>query len=203
MDAPSSSLELRHAATDRVSAVVVPARRLLAIEGTGPPTASGYEMAALALRGASLALAASVVRAGHPAPPRPAAEALWWPNSDVAPDELVPTFHDRRRWRWAQLLAVPEQATEAQAAEAIDSVRRSAGRPRALIALRELTEGWAVQILALGGTAAESAAYAQLVAHLEDGHLSAAGPVHVIHLTAPDLVPIERRRSIVRVPARQ
>lgn len=200
MEQASSSLELRHAATERISEVVVPRRRLFAIDGLGPPEASGFELASRALRSAAAAVGGAMARAGVVPPPRAAYEALWWPGPDVPPEALVETFADRRRWYWEQLLAVPEAATDAQAEAAIDLARRGAGRERALIRLVELTEGLSAQLLAIGGPASEAEALGRLLEHAANAGHAPRGRIHVIQLTSPDLVPIDRRRVIVRIP---
>lgn len=200
MEQVSSSLELRHAATGNVSVVVVPPRRLFSMSGVGSPQSSGYEVASRALRAAVHAVGTSLVRAGLAPPPRAAAEALWTPSAEIPADELIPSFADRRRWYWEQILAVPEAASDGQAQEAIDMVRRGAGRERPLIRVIELTEGPAAQLLALGGPTSEAAALRVLLEHAASLGQAPAGRVHLIHLTAPDLVPLDRRRTIVRIP---
>lgn len=199
MEYASSSLDLRHAATGRISSVVVPPRRLFAIAGLGAPEASGYELATRALMGASVAIRTALSGRGLAAPPRPASEALWWPGQDVAPDEIVSSFADRRRWHWEQMVVVPDAASDDQARDAIEAVRRDAGRAQPLVRLVEFTEGAAAQLLALGGAASEADALARLLEHVASLGREPAGRVHLIHLTPPDLVPLERRRVIVRL----
>lgn len=200
MEQLSSSLDLRHAATGRVGTVVVPARRLFAIDGLGPPAAAGYRLASTALRRAASAAAVPLVHAGVAPPVRPAAEALWWPDRDIPPDELVASFADRRRWHWRQVIAIPDGASDEAADEAIDAVRADAGRAEPLIRRIVLAEGRAAQLLAIGGPAPEAAALAALIGHAASLGRAPAWPVHLIHLTEPGLVAVERQRTIVRMP---
>lgn len=199
MEYVSSSLDLRHAATGRISSVVVPPRRLFAIDGLGAPEASGHELATRALMAASVAIRTAFSAAGLVPPPRPALEVLWWPGADVAPEEVVTSFADRRRWHWEQLVVVPDSASDDQARDAIEVVRRDAGRAQPLVRLVEFTEGPAVQLLALGGPASEADAFERLLEHVASSGREPAGRVHLIHLTPPDLVPLARRRVIVRL----
>jgi hypothetical protein len=196
----SDRFDLRHAATAQVSAVIVPERRLFVIDGIGPPHASDYGLAGLSLRAAAVAVGAALGQAGLPPPGREAAESLWWPGRDVSDGDLVDSFGDRRHWHWEQLVAVPAAATDDQVSAAIDVARRAAGRDRPLIRTTKLVEGRAIQLLAVGGLSAEAIAFGRLLDQAASAGLVRNGPVHLIHLTTPDLVPSQRLRSIVRIP---
>ena len=67
----SSPFELRHASTHRPLLVVVPERRLLAINGAGPRGAADFRLATTLLRTVSEAVASKLLRVRRGEPVRP------------------------------------------------------------------------------------------------------------------------------------
>jgi hypothetical protein len=202
MESPpvSDRFELRHAATDHVSLVTVPPRRLFAIDGYGPPRTPDFRLAFDALRAADEAVRAALAHTGSRELARPAAECIWRPGPEVEPDRLVESFATRTEWRWVQLLEVQPIATSAHALDAVDGVRRRAGRDRALIRVVELQELDALQILAVGGDEAETEALRRLLDAVSSGGLDRRGDIHQIFVADPTRVPDARGRSIIRIP---
>lgn len=196
----SDRFELRHAATDHVSLVTVPPRRLFAIDGFGPPRSPGFDLALETLRAAATQLDATLAGRGPRHRERPLAECLWWPGPTVERDELVGSFATRADWRWEQLLEVSPDATREEALAAIDRVRARAGREQPLLRLIELRELDALQILAVGGRPAEAVALERLLDAVTAGGLTSHGDVHQLFLTDPALVPEDHSRTILRVP---
>src|SRR5690349_15951513 len=99
--------DLRHAATDHVTTATVPARRLFAISGFGPPRSSDFAVATTTLARAEAALGDVLRRRGEGAVRRPAIEVLWTPPPDVELGELVDRFGSRDGWRWEQVAGIP------------------------------------------------------------------------------------------------
>jgi hypothetical protein len=195
----TDAFELRHAATDRASIVVVPRRRLLAIDGVGEPTASGFRLASEALRAVSEALRHRL-RASHAGDPGKAAiEAAWWTHPEVPPAAMADQFPDRAAWHWQQLIEVPGRATEEDVAAAIEEVRRDAAHELPLIRVVDIVEGRSAQILNLGADA-EPASVRRLAAEIESAGLRPHGHLHQIFLSDPALVGLAGARSILRIP---
>ena len=195
----TSAFELRHAATDRATIVVVPRRRLFAIDGVGEPTAATYRFAAETLRTVSDALRHRLRARGHADRGKPPIETAWWTHPEVPPGEMAELFADRAAWHWQQLVEVPERATDEDAAAAIDETRRRAGREGPLVRVVEIVEGRSAQILNLGADG-EAASVRRLAAEIATSGLRPHGHLHQIFLSDPEVVGRAKARSILRLP---
>src|SRR4051794_34724407 len=152
----SDRFELRHAATDHAVRVTVPARRLLAIDGFGPPATPDFLLALKTLRSVELAIRGKLAASGWRGLVPAAAEWVWRPDPKVAADELADSFATRGEWRWVQLAEVPGMAVPGDVLVAIDGVRAHAGRAQPLVRVVDVQEGEALQILADGGAQVET-----------------------------------------------
>jgi hypothetical protein len=202
MDSTTSSdaFELRHAATDHVTTVTVPTRRLFAITGFGPPRSSDFSIAMGSLAAVDAILRDTLRRRGAPPIIRPAPEVLWTPGPETDLDDLAAAFSTRAGWRWEQLAAIPAAAAPADIDAAIEMAQRGAGRPQPLIHAVTVSEGAAMQLLQLGGPAKEAETLGRLLAALVDAGLAVHGPVHQLYLSGVDTIATDRQRSILRVP---
>jgi hypothetical protein len=199
-----SLLDLRHAATDHASFVVVGPRRFFAIDGLGPPSSAEFRFALEPLRSIAERVRSRVL-ARLPADARdrvPATipECLWWHRDLAAPDDLVRGVEDRRAWEWRQLVEIPGPSTETDAAEAIDAISRSAGRAAPLVRIVELTEGRAAQMLHVGGSATIASTLRQLYGAIAAQGETPGRTIHELRTADERLVPVERAHLIVRVP---
>src|SRR4051812_33589923 len=95
----SDRFELRHAATDHALRVTVPARRLLAIDGFGPPATPDFLLALKTLRSAEQAIRGKLAASGWQGLVPAAAECVWRPAPKVGASELVDSFATRGEWR--------------------------------------------------------------------------------------------------------
>ena len=195
----SDRFELRHAATDHALRVTVPARRLLAIDGFGPPGTPDFLLALRTLRSAEQSIRANLAAAGWQGLVPAAAESIWRPEPRVAGDELVDSFASRSEWRWVQLAELPTMADRADAAAAIDAVRQRAGREQPLIRVVDLHEGESLQILAVGGPGAEGDVLRHLLEAMRAEGQEPDRAVHQIFVSDPARVPRDRWRSILRI----
>jgi hypothetical protein len=198
VDEASGPLELRHATTDRATIVVVPRRRLFAIDGVGDPNAGDFLLATRTLRTVGESLRVRL-RARSLETRKPALEVAWWTHPEVEDDEMAERFADRSTWHWQQMIEVAEQATAEDASAAIDDTRRHAGRELALVRVIELIEGRAAQMLVVGAQD-EGMAVRRLYAAIRDAGLRPRGHLHQIHFVDPEQLPADRRRSILRLP---
>jgi hypothetical protein len=198
--AHTDAFDLRHAATDRVTGVTVPARRLFAIRGFGPPRSSDFAVAGTTLLGADARLRETLRRRGIPATTRPAREVLWTPGPQVVAGELARAFTARDGWRWEQVVAIPGVAATDEIEAAVESVRHATGGDQPVPHVVVVAEGPAMQLLQLGGPASETETLDRLLAAAADEGLTLHGPVHQIYLSAVDTIGTDRQRSIVRVP---
>ncbi len=197
---PSDLFERRHAATDRASIVVVPDRRMLAIDGVGSPTAAGHRLATDTLRTAAEILRVMLVRTRRLDTRIGVVECAWWTHPEPAPDEMAARFADRSAWHWQVMIEIPDKATDEEAMAAIDETRRRAGRAAPLVRLIRFAEGRSAQILHAGGPATEAEAVAKLHAAIHAAGLRSHGHLHELHLADPGRVPESRARTILRLP---
>ncbi|MGH2475314.1 MAG: hypothetical protein ACRDIL_08600 [Candidatus Limnocylindrales bacterium] len=193
-------LELRHAATDRATIVVVPERTLLVIDGVGAPTATDFRYATQILRQVELALRQRLRRERPGESRTPVVESAWWIHPELPPNEMAAAFADRSAWHWQQMIEVPSASTEADIDAAIEAVRQGAGRPFALVRAIQFAEGRSAQILHIGGVTTETDSVQKLYQALDDAGLRSRGHLHQIHLAEAARVPAERVRSIIRLP---
>ncbi len=193
-------LELRHASTDRATIVVVPERRLLAIDGVGSPTADDFRFASSILRDVGVALRSRLkVELGIETRVAPL-ESAWWIHPELPPDEMADAFVDRSKWHWQQMIEVPRLGADVDAEAAVDEVRARAGRGMPLVRLVRFREGRSAQILHVGGTVGEATSVRKLYDGIRQAGLVPRGHLHQIHLADPDRVPPARSRSILRLP---
>ena len=200
VEQPSDILELRHASTDHATIVVVPERRMLAIDGVGGPAASDYRFATATLRTAADILRARVAKMAGVETRVAVVECAWWVHPEPEPDEMAAAFSDRSAWHWQQMIEVPAAATNEDALAAIDETRRRAGRAAPLVRLVPFAEGRSAQILHAGGPASEAGSVAKLYHAVEMAGLRPRGHLHEIHLADPGRVPADRARTILRLP---
>lgn len=200
-ETPSSMFERRHAATDRASIVVVPERRMLAVDGVGSPTASGYRLATETLHTAAEILRTRLSRTRRINTQISVIECSWWTEPEPAPDEMAAKFADRSRWHWRAMIEIPEAASDEDALAAIDETRRRASRVTPLLRLTRLAGGRSAQILHTGGPAAEPEAVAKLHAAIREAGLRPHGHLHELHIAEPGRVPESRVRTILRLHA--
>ena len=197
---PSDPFELRHAATDRATIVVVPERRLLAVDGLGSPASGTFRLASTTLRDIAGELRSALHRTRGLDTRVGILECAWWIHPEVTPDAMADAFVDRTSWHWQQMLEIPPRATDDEASIAIDATRRTAGREVPLIRLIHFVEGRSAQILHLGGVATEPEAVRRLVAAVAEAGARPSGHLHELYLAPPDQVPVSRARTILRLP---
>lgn len=199
---PSTAVvERRHASTDRANFVVIPERRLLAIDGIGKPRAADYQLAAGVLVDAHRA-----VRARLPgdrftaAVVRPVAESLWWPHPDGTAMDSPRAFTDAADWHWRQMIELQSGASDEQVLAAIDDVRRAAGRPVPLVRHVSFVEGPVAQLLHVGDQDHLPDSVGRLFEGIAEAGRLPIGYLHILVLADPERVPRGRGRLIVRQP---
>jgi hypothetical protein len=197
---PSDRFELRHAATDRATIVVVPERRMLAIDGLGDPRASDFLLASETLRGAGELLRARVAREHGVKSPPALLECAWWTHPEPPSGDLAEAFADRRTWHWQQMLEVPSDASDEDAETAIVEARSGAAGPSPYVRLIRFSEGRSAQILHVGGPATQPRSVMALYDAVAAAGLRPHGHLHEIRTADYDRVPDGRARSILRLP---
>jgi len=193
-----SPMELRHASTERPVFVVVPERRLLAIDGLGRRGAEDFRRATFVLQAA-----AELLRGSLPAEPL-RLEPHWiteitWPIDGALTVAKVLEALDDPRQHWRQMIELPQRASEEGALRAIGEASRIAGRDVPLVRTIRLEEGPAVQILQIGGRG-RTDAVRKLLQLVREAGLRPHGELHELVLADTAAVGHDRARSILRVP---
>jgi hypothetical protein len=194
----SSPFELRHASTHRPLLVVVPARRLLEIRGSGPREAADFRLATTLLQAVSESVRAKVLRVRGAEPVRSVLEVIWPIETGRSVEDIVELMSGPTA-RWRQMLELPSTATESIAVEAIDAIRRMGGRDFPLVRLIQVTEGPAVQILHLGSDDLV-ASVRKLYAFVDESRFRTHDFLHELVIADAHAVGVGRARSILRVP---
>ena len=197
---PVDLFELRHAATDHATFVVVPERTVLAIDGVGGPAGADYRFASDVLHDVSDALARRLRRLGWKGARPGTLETAWWVHPELPDDAMAAAFADRTTWHWQQMVEVPATATAEDVDAAIDETRLAAGRPTPLVRVVDFPEGRAAQILHAGDTGEVAGSVRRLYAAVAEGGFRPRGHLHEIRLADAGHVPPERVRSIIRLP---
>jgi hypothetical protein len=198
-----SLMDLRHAATDRATFVVVGPRRFFAIDGIGSPASAEFRFALEPLRDVTrrarsrvLARLTEAERLDvQPAIP----ECLWWHRDLAAPDDLLAAVEDRSDWHWRQMMELPHRATEAEAEEAIRDAASTAGRASPLVRVAAMHEGRVAQILHRGRSATIGDPLRRLYAAIAADGATPGRTIHELRVADERLVPADRAHLIVRV----
>jgi hypothetical protein len=197
---PSDRFELRHAATDRPTFVVVPERTMFAIDGLGDPRMAGFVLASDTLRATEEQVRARVQRAtGRKVEPA-VLECAWWTHPEPPSQDLAVSFADRSTWHWQQMIEIPPEATDEDSQASIDETRATFGRPAPLVRVIRFAEGRSAQILHVGGPADEHRSVVALYDAVAREGLHPHGHLHEIRLADYERVPDGRARAILRLP---
>ncbi len=200
MTQPSERFELRHAATDRPTIVVVPERRLFAIDGVGGPSGADFVLAGETLHRVGRILHDRLRRERKTVSLPPILETAWWTHPELPAADVPAAFEDRSTWHWQQMVELPDPARAADADSAIAEVQREMGRAEPLLRVISLPGGRSAQMLHLGGSGSTAATLRALFDLLAAGDLRPHGHIHELRLVDERTVPADRARSILRVP---
>lgn len=192
--------ELRHAATDRAIIVVVPERRMLAIDGLGEPRAADFVFAGKTLRNAGELLRKRLQREYGLERRVGVLECAWWTHPEPPSQDIVEAFADRSTWHWQQMIEIPSEATDADAEAVIEEARSRAGRAAPLMRLIRFNEGRSAQILHVGGPESQGRSVQALFDAVAKAGLRPHGHLHEIRVADHERVPQDRARSILRLP---
>ena len=197
---PSDRFELRHAATDRATFVVVPERRMFAIDGLGDPRLAAFVLASESLRAVDERVRARVQKATGRRVDAAALECAWWTHPEPPSQDLATSFADRSTWHWQQMIEIPSEATDEDAQRSIDETRAAFDRPLPLVRIIQFAEGRSAQILHVGGPADEHRSVVALYDAVAREGLHPHGHLHEIRLADYERVPDGRARAILRLP---
>lgn len=182
--------------------VDVPARTVVALEGSSEPGSEGFQRALGALYGIAYTMkfARKAARRRTPFKIGPL-EGVWW--ADV-PDGAFFTA-PRRTWRWRLRLALPDDATEAELAQVVRAATTKAGgklfgsaeAPRA--ELERVPAARCGRFLHVGPYATEPESLARIRAAMTDRGLDPANGHTEVYLSDPRRTAPERNKTVLLV----
>jgi hypothetical protein len=161
-------------ATIKPEAVILPARKAIAIDGKGAPASEDFQQALAALYGVTYGLKFARKKTGRGTPFKVAAlEGRWTAEGWTDPSALPPP----ERWTWRLRLAVPPDTTAAEVAQTIREVTSKKGgklesspiAPR--IFVESIPETRCARILHIGPYADEPRSFATLTPTIQASNL--------------------------------
>jgi hypothetical protein len=179
--------------------VDVPEMRFLKVDGHGDPnSAPDYAAGLNWLYSVSYALKFESKAAGqdYTVPPL---EALWWA------DDMADFANGRKdRWRWTQMIMVPDFVTRESYDRALAGARKKLGTAPPSLRLESFHEGLSVQILHIGPYDAEAPTITRLhETYLPTHGLTENGQHHEIYLSDPRRTAADKLKTIIRQPVRR
>jgi hypothetical protein len=127
-------------------------------------------------------------------------EGLWW-TIDSATDLDAILDGQRADWRWTLLIALPDEATEAEIGAALAKARTRLDDALApQLRAERFAEGRVAQLLHLGPYAEERPSIERLHDGIVGAGLRPRGRHHEIYLGDPRRSAPERIRTILRMP---
>jgi hypothetical protein len=127
-------------------------------------------------------------------------EGLYW-TADEAIDLDVILGPDRGTWRWTLLIALPDEATDAELADALAKGRaKVAPEIAGNLRIETIAEGAVAQVLHLGPYAAERPTIERLHAAIAAAGLRPRGRHHELYLGDPTRSAPEKLRTLLRHP---
>jgi hypothetical protein len=177
----------------------LPERRFVMIDGEGPAGESAFVPRMPGLYATAWGLRFALKRRGVVTRVGPL-EGLWW-TSDGTVDLDVILGDDRGTWRWTLLIALPDEATPDELADALEDGRTKLASPfRESLRIDTFDEGRVGQLLHLGPYAAERPSIERLHAAIAEVGLRPTGRHHEIYLGDPRRAAPEKVRTLLRQP---
>lgn len=127
-------------------------------------------------------------------------EGLYWmADGSIDLDEILGP--DRGLWRWTLLIALPDEATDAELATALEAGRAKVDPGvAARLRIETFDEGPVAQVLHVGPYAAERPTIEMLHAAIAGAGLRPRGRHHELYLGDPRRAAPERLRTLLRQP---
>ncbi|HYM83210.1 MAG TPA: GyrI-like domain-containing protein [Candidatus Dormibacteraeota bacterium] len=180
--------------------VDVPERRLLAVDGEGEPGGAEFQEAFQALYSTAYTLHFALKKTGQEPGTIGALEGLW-ERTDASPETPFDEAGDPAAWRWRVMLPMPDAATEADLAAAMEAAAAKKEIPGlARLRLVTWTEGPCVEALHVGPYATERETIDRMLAAAAERGLRPHGAHHEIYLGDPRRSDPAKLRTVLRQP---
>jgi len=184
----------------RVRFLEVPSHRFIMIDGEGQASEATFAPRMPGLYTAAWSLRFALKRRGVVTKVGPL-EGLWWTSTGLTDLDAIFGDADRATWRWTLLIGLPDEATEAELAEALELGRSKLTPPYAdSLRVEPFAEGPCAQVLHLGSYAAERPTIETLHAAIRDAAMVPRDRHHELYLGDPSRSAPERLRTLLRQP---
>lgn len=129
----------------------------------------------------------------------PPLEALWWA------DDMRDFVEGRKeKWRWTQMIMVPDWIGKEMFAEAVNVAGKKLGAPPPSLRLEPFDEGLSVQIMHIGPYGAEAPTIKRLHEEFLPRHgLAENGLHHEIYLSDPRRTAPDKLKTVIRQPVKR
>ena len=192
-------------AKKKADVVMVPARLAIALRGEGSPDQPAFADAVGALYGVAYTMRFARKKTGLPLFKVGTLEGEWWAEGDDLPPDRVP---DRDTWRWEVRIAMPDDATPEEVADAVEAATMKKGgklegsNAARAVELRELPEQRAGRILHVGPYSEEAESFALIDELLDTEGLRRENRHTEVYLSDPSRTAPEKLRTVLLVPIR-
>lgn len=184
----------------RVRFLTVPAHRFVMIDGEGPAGESTFAPRMPGPYATAWSLRFALKRRGVVTKVGPL-EGLWWTSTGLTDLDQIFGDADRATWRWTLLIGLPDEATEAELADALALGRGKLASPYAeSLRIEAFEEGPAAQVLHLGTYAAERPTIETLHAAIAEAGMVPRGRHHELYLGDPSRGAPDKLRTLLRQP---
>jgi hypothetical protein len=184
----------------RVRFLEVPSHRFIMIDGEGQAGEATFAPRMPGLYTAAWSLRFALKRRGVVTKVGPL-EGLWWTSTGLTDLDAIFGDADRATWRWTLLIGLPDEATDAELAEALELGRSKLTPPYAdSLRVEPFAEGPCAQVLHLGTYAAERPTIETLHAAIRDAAMVPRDRHHELYLGDPSRSAPERLRTLLRQP---
>lgn len=190
--------ELRDATTTP-DIVTIPARTVLALEGTGAPESERFQQSVAAIYGVAYTLKFARKKLRRPDFKIGPLEARWW---TADPTRALPEVA-REQWCWELRIAVPEDVTAAEVSQAIEAATsrkggKLEGNPYvANVERTALSAARCGRVLHVGPYGAEAASFARISATLKEAGLASRNLHSEVYLTDPRRAKPEKLKTVL------
>lgn len=198
-DRPTDRADELRARQGRVRFVEIPTHRFVMADGEGPPGSDAFTQRLPGMYATAYKLRFAL-KAGGTATKVGLLEGLWWTESgETDLDKILSS--DREGWRWTLLIALPDDADDAEIEGALEAGRAKV-EPTIAANLRveSLAEGRVAQTLHIGPYTSERPTIERLHAAIHEAGLKERGRHHELYLGDPQRSAPERLRTVLRHP---
>lgn len=198
-DRPTDRTDELRARQGTVRFIEIATHRFVMADGEGAPGSEAFTERLPGIYGTAYKLRFTLKAAGTVSKVG-SLEGLWWTdNGETDLDKILSS--DREDWRWTLLIALPDEASDAQIDDALEAGRAKVEPTIAAnLRVQPFAEGRVAQTLHVGPYTAERPTIERLHAAIRDAGLNERGRHHELYLSDPQRSAPERLRTVLRHP---